>query len=120
MQELEKLDYHDFEVMSVMTTLARDTELDGDLEYHASLKIEGKFNGSINTEGFLWIDKNAEVNADINARFVKLGGTVRGNINARGKLEILEGAKLFGDVKTSSLKIYDGTIFEGKCDMIKN
>ena len=49
---------------------------------------------------------------------VMLGGEVNGNIVSRTKLEITTKGKLRGDIKTGSLIIAEGVIFEGKCQMI--
>ena len=120
MQNIDHLEYEDFENRDMGTTLSDDTELEGELTYNTFLKIKGKFKGKINTSGYLWVDKSAEVIADVDAKFVKLGGIIRGNLNVVDKLEVLEGAKLFGNVKASRLIISDNTVFEGKCEMVRD
>ena len=49
-----------------------------------------------------------------------IGGYVKGNVEAKENLELLSTGQLFGDIKTAKLKIADGVVFEGKCEMIKN
>jgi cytoskeletal protein CcmA (bactofilin family) len=51
---------------------------------------------------------------------VVIGGTVKGNIEAVEKLEMLSTGKVFGNIRTAKLKIADGVVFEGKCEMIRN
>ena len=51
---------------------------------------------------------------------VVVGGTVRGNIEATEKLEMLSTGKVYGNIRTAKLKIADGVVFEGKCEMIRN
>jgi cytoskeletal protein CcmA (bactofilin family) len=46
-------------------------------------------------------------------------GAVHGNIEATDRLEIHENGKLYGNIRTAKLKIADGVVFEGKCEMIK-
>jgi len=46
-------------------------------------------------------------------------GTVRGNVEALARLEIHDNGKLYGNIRTAKLKIADGVVFEGKCEMIK-
>jgi cytoskeletal protein CcmA (bactofilin family) len=48
---------------------------------------------------------------------IVISGVVRGNINATGKIEVHRPGKLFGNVKTPSLYIEEGVIFEGNCAM---
>jgi len=112
------IDIIDYDHIEIVTTFAPDTEFEGELQFNTPLKIQGKFKGKIETAGFLWIDDNAVVEADIIAGSVKLGGTVKGNIDAKQKIEILPKAKLYGNIKTTKLKIADGVIFEGSCEML--
>ncbi len=103
----------------VATVFGKDTEFNGDLTFKKSLQINGSFNGEINSSGFLVIGEGAEVKANIKAKTVILKGTVHGNIEAVSNLEIDVKGKLFGNIRTSKLKIADGVVFEGKCEMIK-
>ena len=104
----------------ISTTLGRETVFKGKMRFSDSLKIDGNFEGDIESSGFLYIDNGAIVNADIKVRAVVVGGIVRGNIDAAEKLEMLSTGQVFGNVKTSKLKIADGVVFEGKCEMIKS
>jgi len=45
---------------------------------------------------------------------------VKGNVEATEKLEMLSTGKVFGNIRTAKLKIADGVVFEGKCEMIRN
>jgi len=81
--------------------------------------ICGKFKGTIKTEGYLIIDSNAYVEADITAKFVKIAGNLKGNILDSYRIEMVNNAKVYGNIKTEVLKIDDGVIFEGKCEMKK-
>ena len=107
----------DYDNIEIITTFAPDTDFEGDLVYSSPLKIQGKFKGKIETKSFLWIDSDALVEADIIARSVKISGTLKGNIDASQKVELLSTAKLFGNIKTSKLKMADGVLFEGNCEM---
>jgi len=104
----------------VVTTLGRETVFNGIMNFKESLKIDGKFDGKIESEGFLYIEDGAEVVADIKARSIVVGGMVKGNIVATDSLEMLDSGKVFGNVRTSRLRIADGVVFEGKCEMIKD
>ncbi|MDR2734773.1 MAG: polymer-forming cytoskeletal protein [Spirochaetota bacterium] len=108
-----------FDYNLVDTTFDRFTEFSGELRFEHSLKINGKFKGSIKTPGFLYIGESAEVEADIEAEILILEGQVRGNIIAHERAELLPTARLFGDLVTAKLQICDGVVFDGKCHMIK-
>jgi len=102
------------------TTLGRETDFKGIMRFTESLCILGKFSGEIISPGELIIAEGAEVNANIRIGTVVIAGTVKGNIIAKNRLEMLATGKVLGDIKTAKLKIADGVIFEGKCEMIKD
>ena len=102
------------------TTLGRETSFNGVLRFKESLKIDGTFEGEIESPGFLYLENGATVKADIKVGSVVVGGVVRGNIEASERLEMLTTGKVFGNIRTAKLNIADGVVFEGKCEMIKN
>lgn len=104
----------------IATTLGRETVFSGAMRFTSSLKIDGVFEGEIESSGFLYVEDGAEVRADIRVRSVVIGGIVHGNIVATEKLEMLSTGKVYGNVTTSKLKIADGVVFEGKCEMIRD
>ncbi len=104
----------------ISTTLGKETNFNGTLRFQESLKIDGKFEGDIESSGFLYIENGALVKADIKVGSIVIGGIVRGNIEASEKLEMLSTGQVFGNIRTAKLNIADGVVFEGKCEMIKN
>ncbi len=103
----------------VATVFGKDTEFYGDLSFSKSLQINGFFEGEIIAKGFMVVGEGAVVKANIKAKSVVISGTVYGNIEADSKLEIMPSGKLYGNIRTAKLKIADGVVFEGNCEMIK-
>lgn len=101
------------------TRLGSETFLKGDLSFESSMKISGHFQGKISSGGFLYVEDGAEIEADVFVRDVVVGGLVRGNIEASGMVEMLETAKIYGNVRSAKLRIADGVVFEGRCEMIR-
>ena len=99
--------------------LGRDASLDGTLRFSKSLRICGKFQGKIDSTGFLNVAAGAVVKADIKAYAAVISGQVIGNIEVEDRLEMTSGSQVSGDVKAAKLKIADGVFFEGKCSMIR-
>ena len=60
------------------------------------------------------------VTANIKVGSIVIGGIIRGNVEATEKLEMLTTGQVFGNIRTAKLKIADGVVFEGKCEMIKS
>jgi cytoskeletal protein CcmA (bactofilin family) len=65
------------------------------------------------------VGEGAVVRANIKAKTVILNGTIYGNVEAADRLEIHTNGRLYGNIKTAKLKIADGVVFEGNCEMIK-
>jgi cytoskeletal protein CcmA (bactofilin family) len=102
-----------------MVTFAADTEFNGFLRFKDSLCIRGKFKGSIEAQGHLIVDKGAVVDADyISVSTIVAHGKVTASIRADDKVDLFPGAEVIGDITANRLRIADGVIFEGVCNMI--
>jgi cytoskeletal protein CcmA (bactofilin family) len=105
----------------VVTTLGPETSFSGKLKFNDSLKIRGSFEGEIEAKGILFIDEPAVINAKIiRASSIIVSGQIRGDLEAVDKIEMLPTARVYGNVRTSKLRIADGVVFEGHCDMIRS
>jgi len=100
------------------TLVGNGTIFEGNLTSKESICVEGIVRGKIICEGTVVVGEKGRVDADIFADTVLIGGEVNGNIVAKAKLEITTNGKLRGDIKTGSLIISEGVIFEGRCQMI--
>ena len=107
-------------IEKITTTLGKETAFNGIMRFKDSLKIDGAFTGEIISSGFLYVENGATVTANIRVGSIVIGGTIKGNVEASEKLEMLTTGKVYGNIKTAKLKIADGVVFEGKCEMIKN
>ena len=89
----------------------------GDLKTEGTIRIDGTFEGTIETTASVIVGEGAKVVADITARNVSISGAVKGNLNISGRLEILAKGQLWGDISTASLVIDDGGFFRGTSAM---
>ena len=85
-------------------------EVSGDGDFH----IAGKFEGDINVTGRVLVADGAQVDANINALAIVIGGTVRGNLSASTRVEILPTGVLTGTLKTGSFSAADGASVKGE------
>jgi cytoskeletal protein CcmA (bactofilin family) len=85
-------------------------ELAGDGDFH----IAGRFEGDINVTGRVLVGEGAEVDANINAHAIVVGGTVRGNLSATTRVEILPTGTLTGTLRTGSFSAADGAAVKGE------
>lgn len=99
--------------------LGEGTDFKGVLTFEGTVRIDGKMEGEIHTKDTLIVGESAVVNAEINVNTVAISGMVRGNVTATGKVEVRRPGKLYGNIKTPSLFIEEGVIFEGNCSMAR-
>jgi len=97
--------------------LGANTSFKGTLKSDGNLRVDGIYQGQIETAGNVIIGPSAQVLADIIANAVQVWGAVRGNITTQGRLEILPNGRVWGDVRVSSLLIDEGGMFRGQCLM---
>ena len=101
----------------IENVLGSSTSFSGTVKSDGNLRIDGLYQGHIETAGNVIVGPSAKVMADIVANSVQVWGAVRGNITASGSLEILPSGRVWGDVRVSSLLIDEGGLFRGECVM---
>jgi cytoskeletal protein CcmA (bactofilin family) len=100
-----------------MTVVGRDTRLEGTLQSDASIRIDGRAKGRIDSRGDVILSSHSDVEADILAQSVVMGGTVKGTITARTKTEVVPGGRLHGTVRSRVLIVREGAVFSGQSDV---
>mgnify|MGYP001617260982 FL=1 len=83
-----------------------------------NLRINGKFEGNLDTRGNLTVGPTAVINADIIGDNIIIGGKVKGKITARERLTLLPQAIVEGHIFPAKLNITEGAILEGQCSML--
>ncbi len=80
-----------------------------------NLRINGKFEGSLDTKGNLIIGEDAAVKANIIGEKVTVSGMVKGDIRATDTVKLLSSARVAGNIEAPKLSIEEGAVFNGKC-----
>lgn len=99
--------------------LTNGTNFKGDLTFEGRVRIDGRFEGNINSKDSLEIGENAVVDAEIHVGKIIISGRVSGNISAAESVEINSKAQVHGNIKLSGNKlvIHEGAVFSGGCEM---
>jgi cytoskeletal protein CcmA (bactofilin family) len=112
------------ELSSVPTTsgdlnalLGRGSEFEGKLTFEGTVRIDGKFTGTIVTNDVLVVGEGAKVNAEVTCGTVIVHGEINGNVKAKTAVELHHPARMRGNIETPSLMIEKGVIFEGQTKM---
>ena len=86
----------------------------GEIAGEGDLELAGRFEGVVNVQGTVVIGDRAEVDADITASTIIVGGKVRGNLSAAGRVEILPQGVLTGNLRSGSFTAADGASVKGE------
>ncbi len=100
------------------TVLDEDIDFVGELSFDKELMIKGKFKGTINAKGDLYINKDADVEAKIRANAIHVQGRVRGDMYAKTIVELVGKAEVIGNITSPKIVMETGCRFEGSSHMV--
>jgi excisionase family DNA binding protein len=97
-----------------------DASMQGTIAFKdpVNLRINGSFEGKLDTKGSLTIGENAKVKAPITGDRIIVAGKVTGDILARQSLSIIAPAIVKGNVRTPTLSVTEGAVLEGQIAML--
>ena len=82
-----------------------------------SLRISGRFTGSLQTRGELTVGPQAEVQADITGESIIVAGKVNGKIVAKNSLKLVPPGVVTGEIWTPILEVQPGAQIQGSVQM---
>ena len=97
--------------------LGRGSEFEGKLTFEGTVRIDGKFTGSIITKDVLVVGEGAMVSAEIDCGSIIVHGQIVGNVRARVGVELHSPARVKGNIETPSLMMDKGVTFDGQTKM---
>jgi len=100
----------------IETVIGPNAHFKGNIVSEGGVRIDGIFEGAIETTGNLVIGEPAKVIAEINANNISISGAVKGNI-AGNRVEILETGRVWGDLTINSLLLNEGAYLRGQTTM---
>ncbi len=100
-----------------VTIIGTGVVIEGKLSSSGDVRIDGNVKGDIKASGNVTVGESGEVDGQINADIITLGGKVTGSVNAKDKLVLESKAALKGDIITKILVVEAGAKFDGKSSM---
>ncbi len=97
------------------TILGADAVFKGELRFEKGMRLLGKFEGQINSEGQMVVAEGAALTGDAKAGTIKIEGQVKGNLQAATKIQLSASARLEGDLQTQRLEVAEGAVLIGRC-----
>lgn len=102
---------------SAVTILTPGCHFSGKLYCKGSSRIGGRIEGELVSEGFLIIEEEAVIQANVKADEAIIQGKVKGCLEAKVRVELAETAHFEGDLITPSLVVNEGARFDGRASM---
>lgn len=99
--------------------LSAGVSITGSLTFSRELVVDCQLEGTIDSEGRLVVEKNAQIRGEIRAGSVTLFGTVEGNVTATERCELRAGCTLRGDIEAPRLVVDDDATFIGSAKITK-
>ncbi len=97
-----------------------DASMQGTIAFKdpVNLRINGSFEGKLDTRGNLTIGENAKVKATIQGDRIIVVGKVTGDITATHSVSVIAPAMIQGNIVTPRLNVTEGAILEGQISML--
>src|SRR3989442_3968010 len=101
----------------VIAFVGRGVEFKGVITYNGTVRIDGRLDGEIHTEGVLLVGQDSIITAQVTAGTAISRGKIHCGISASGKVRLLAPAVLNGSVKAPLLSIEEGVLLNGSLEM---
>lgn len=97
--------------------IGSDAFWEGAVQTGGSVRIDGRFKGSVKAEGDIVVGEDALVEAELHGKYILIAGSVWGEVTAAEKLELGSKGKLYGDFQADKLLVEEGAVLCGECRM---
>jgi len=101
----------------IVAFLGKGTSFKGVITYEGSIRIDGKVEGEIVSQGILIVGESADIHSEISVGSLVCAGKISGNVQASEKVHLQSTATLNGSLNTPRLVIDQGVTFNGQCEM---
>ena len=101
-----------------VSRIATGTVFKGEIESKSDIRIDGTFDGKINSTGRVVVGEGANVKGEIVCGDADIFGKVDGSLNVKGVLSLKSSCTVKGDLTISKLSVELGASFDGTCKMI--
>ena len=106
------------ELPQTNSRIGKTSKYKGTLRFKTSLSILGSVSGTIIGGDLLVIFPSASIEAQIEADFILIAGTLHGVIYARKGLLVYSTAYIRGDIHAAKIRMQPNVNFEGSCNLL--
>lgn len=101
-----------------ISRISAGTVIKGEIISPSDIRIDGTFEGKVQSKGRVVIGETAVISGDIVCADVDLWGKVDGNIFVKDTLALKEGCVMNGNLHVRKLSVELGATFNGNCKTI--
>lgn len=101
-----------------ISRISSGTIIKGEIVSPYDIRIDGTFEGKVQTKGRVVVGETALIKGDIICENVDLWGKVEGNLFVKDTLSLMEGCSVTGSLNIRRLSVELGSTFNGSCRMI--
>jgi len=99
------------------TIISRGVKIEGKIATDGNIRVDGDIKGDIISQNNVTVGESGQVNGQINANVITIGGKVVGTVTAKEKLALESKGNLKGDILTKILVVEAGAKFDGNSKM---
>ncbi len=102
------------------SVIGEGSVFEGKFYISGSLRVDGKFEGEIETDEDMIIGDTGKVKTNIRAKRVIVSGTLIGNIEATEEVRLLRNGKVMGNTTAPMIQIQEGVMAQGEIKITGN
>ena len=103
----------------IIAFVGEEVTFKGTIRYQGTVRVDGRLEGEIYTDGNLIIGQKAVITAKVEAGTVTCQGRITGEILAKNRVKLLSPAVFDGSITSPLLSMDEGVMFNGSCNMSK-
>lgn len=103
---------------NAISRISAGTIIKGEIISPCDIRIDGTFEGKIQSKGRVVIGESAHIKGDIICDNIDLWGKVDGNVFVKDTLNLKDGCVVNGNLNVRKLSVELGATFNGNCKMI--
>jgi len=105
------------EISVSSNTIGKGTYLEGNIETHGNIRIEGKVTGDVKSKSKVALGPQSLIQGNIIALNADIEGEVKGTLEIAEILVLKATAVINGDIITGKMVVEPGAVFNGTCKM---
>jgi cytoskeletal protein CcmA (bactofilin family) len=106
-----------YDLSASCNTIEKNSSFTGNFTSESDFRIDGFFEGNIETKGKVVIGKNGKIDGTIVCSSADIEGNFSGTIHVQDLLSIRSTGEVHGDVVMSKLIVESGAVFNAKSSM---